>query len=207
MKGELGDFRRELHETSSQQDQDCLYHRVKILEQMIRAGMNVARLNFSHGDFDSHKKVIDNIRAAAGAVGERVAIMADLPGPKMRIGQLAEEPIDLVPEDPFTLTTEEIVGDSKRVSMSFPRLPHVVKKGDILFLNDGLIQLEVAMVEGNDVHCQVLVGGELRSRKGLNIPDIDLGISAFTDRRTGPQSFYYRQAGTHAGERTVRRYF
>jgi pyruvate kinase len=155
---------------------------VKVLEQMIRTGMNVARLNFSHGDFDSHKKVIDNIRAAAGAVGKRVAIMADLPGPKMRIGQLAEEPIELVPGDPFTLTTEEIVGDNKRVSMSFPRLPQVVKKGDILFLNDGLIQLEVAMVEGEDVHCQVLVGGELRSRKGLNIPDIDLGISAFTNR-------------------------
>jgi len=155
---------------------------VKVLEQMIRTGMNVARLNFSHGDFDSHKRVIDNIRAAAGAVGKRVAIMADLPGPKMRIGQLAEEPIELVPGDPFTLTTEEIVGDNKRVSMSFPRLPQVVKKGDILFLNDGLIQLEVATVEGNDVHCQVLVGGELRSRKGLNIPDIDLGISAFTDR-------------------------
>ncbi len=155
---------------------------VTVLEKMIRAGMNVARLNFSHGDFDSHKKVIDNIRAAAGAVGKRVAIMADLPGPKMRIGQLAEEPIELVPGDPFSLTTEEIVGDNKRVSMSFPRLPQVVKKGDILFLNDGLIQLEVATVEGNDVHCQVLVGGELRSRKGLNIPDIDLGISAFTDR-------------------------
>jgi pyruvate kinase len=155
---------------------------VTVLEKMIRAGMNVARLNFSHGDFDSHKKVIDNIRAAAGAVGKRVAIMADLPGPKMRIGQLAEEPIELVPGDPFSLTTEEIVGDNKRVSMSFPRLPQVVKKGDILFLNDGLIQLEVATVEGNAVHCQVLVGGELRSRKGLNIPDIDLGISAFTDR-------------------------
>ncbi|MGD8252770.1 MAG: pyruvate kinase [Syntrophobacterales bacterium] len=155
---------------------------VTVLEKMIRAGMNVARLNFSHGDFDSHKKVIDNIRAAAGAVGKRVAIMADLPGPKMRIGQLAEEPIELVPGDFFSLTTEEIVGDNKRVSMSFPRLPQVVKKGDILFLNDGLIQLEVATVEGNDVQCQVLVGGELRSRKGLNIPDIDLGMSAFTDR-------------------------
>ena len=155
---------------------------VKVLEQMIRTGMNVARLNFSHGDFDSHKKVIDNIRTAAGAVGKRVAIMADLPGPKMRIGQLAEEPIELVSGDPFTLTTEEIVGDNRRVSMSFPRLPQVVKKEDILFLNDGLIQLEVATVEDNDVHCQVLVGGELRSRKGLNIPDIDLGISAFTDR-------------------------
>ena len=86
---------------------------VTVLEKMIRAGMNVARLNFSHGDFDSHKKVIDNIRAAAGAVGKRVAIMADLPGPKMRIGQLAEEPIELVPGDPFTLTTEEIVGDNR----------------------------------------------------------------------------------------------
>jgi len=98
----------------------------EILEQLIRAGMNVARLNFSHGDFDSHKKVIDNIRTAARAVGKRVAIMADLPGPKMRIGQLAEEPIELVPGDPFTLTTEEIVGDNKRVSMSFAGLPKAV---------------------------------------------------------------------------------
>jgi pyruvate kinase len=149
---------------------------------MIRAGMNVARLNFSHGDFDSHKKVIDSVRAASRTVGKRVAIMADLPGPKMRIGQLAEEPIELAPGDSFTLTTEEIVGDNERVSMSFPRLPKAVNPGDILFLNDGLIQFEVVRVEGNDVQCKVLVGGELRSRKGLNIPDIDLGISAFTDR-------------------------
>jgi pyruvate kinase len=149
---------------------------------MIRAGMNVARLNFSHGDFDSHKKVIENIRAAAQAVGERVAIMGDLPGPKMRIGELTEEPIELSPGDSFTLTNEEIVGDNKRVSMSFPRLPQAVKRGDTLFLNDGLIQLEVMMVAGNNVQCKVLVGGELRSRKGLNIPDIDLGVSAFTER-------------------------
>ncbi len=155
---------------------------VEILEQMIRVGMNVARINFSHGDFDSHQKVIENIRAAAQTVGKRVAIMGDLPGPKMRIGELAEEPIELSPGDVFTLTNEEIVGDNKRVSMSFPRLLQVVKKGDTLFLNDGLIQLEIVMVEGNDVQCKVLVGGELRSRKGLNIPDIDLGVSAFTDR-------------------------
>jgi pyruvate kinase len=154
----------------------------EILQQMIRAGMNVARLNFSHGDFDSHKKVIDNIRAASRTVGKRVAIMADLPGPKMRIGELAEEPIELVPGDSFTLTTEKIVGDNKRVSMSFTGLPKAVNPGDILFLNDGLIQLEAVKVEGEDVRCRVLVGGELRSRKGLNVPDIDLGISAFTDR-------------------------
>ncbi|MGD8372219.1 MAG: pyruvate kinase [Syntrophobacterales bacterium] len=154
----------------------------EILERMIRAGMNVARLNFSHGEFESHKKNIDNIRAASKAAGRRVAIMADLPGPKMRIGQLAEEPIELNPEDSFTLTTEEIVGDNTRVSISFPQLPQAVNPGDTLFLNDGLIQLGVERVAGKEVQCRVLVGGELRSRKGLNLPDIDLGISAFTDR-------------------------
>ena len=154
----------------------------EVLQQLIRAGMNVARLNFSHGDFDSHKKVIDNIRDAALSEGKRVAIMADLPGPKMRIGQLAEEPIELVPGESFTLTTEEIIGNNKRVSMSFAGLPKAVSPGDTLFLNDGLIQLEVVKVKGDDVQCKVLVGGELLSRKGVNLPDIDLGISAFTDR-------------------------
>ena len=154
----------------------------EVLRRLVRAGMNVARLNFSHGDFESHKKVIDNIRDAALSEGKRVAIMADLPGPKMRIGVLAEEPIELVPEDSFTLTTEEIIGDKKRVSMSFAGLPNAVSPGDILFLNDGLILLEVIKVKGNDVQCKVLVGGELLSRKGINLPDIDLGISAFTDR-------------------------
>jgi pyruvate kinase len=152
------------------------------MEQMIRAGMNVARLNFSHGDFDSHKKIIENLRAVARATGQRVAIMADLPGPKMRIGQLDKEPIELEPGASFILTTEDILGDSGRVSVTFDRLPQSVKPGDTLYLNDGYIQIEVVRVEGNDVHCQVLVGGELRSRKGLNLPGIDLGISAFTER-------------------------
>lgn len=153
----------------------------EILEKMIRAGMNIARLNFSHGDFASHKKAIDDIRTAARAAGRHVTIMADLPGPKMRIGQFAQEPIELKSGDPFTLTTEESVGDKARVSVTFDRLPHAVKPGDRLFLNDGLIELEVVRVEGSEVHCRVLVGGKLRSRKGLNLPGIDLGISAFTD--------------------------
>ena len=151
------------------------------MEQMIRAGMSVARLNFSHGDFASHTKVIENIRVAAKATGRRVAIMADLPGPKMRIGKLAEEPIELQPGEAFTLTTDEIVGDARRASVTFSRLPQVVKPKNTLFLNDGIIQLEVERVQGAEVVCRVLVGGELRSRKGLNLPGIDLGISAFTD--------------------------
>ncbi len=153
----------------------------QILEKMILAGMNVVRLNFSHGDFSSHGETIKKVRAASKVTGKQVAIMADLPGPKMRIGQLDEEPIELKSGDTFTLTTEEIVGDIHRVSVSFLQLPRAVTAGNTLFLNDGYIQLEVKKVAGNDVVCEVLVGGQLRSRKGLNLPGIDLGISAFTD--------------------------
>ena len=154
----------------------------QILEQMIRAGTNVARLNFSHGDFSAHQRMIQNLRCAAEATERPVAIMADLPGPKLRVGILGSEKINLKPGDQFTLTTEEIVGDDHRVSVSFPRLPQVVKAGDILYLNDGYVQLEVAEVHGADVVCSVRVGGELRSKKGLNLPGIDLGISAFTEQ-------------------------
>jgi pyruvate kinase len=152
------------------------------MEKMIEAGMNVGRLNFSHGDFADHKEAIKNLRAAARAVGRRVAIMADLPGPRIRIGQLAQEPIELKPGALFTLTTQDSVGDSTRVSVTFPGLPKAVRPGDTLFLNDGLIQLEVVNAEGSEVQCRVWVGGELWSRKGLNFPGIDLGIRAFTER-------------------------
>jgi len=154
----------------------------EMLQRLIRAGLNVARLNFSHGDFSHHAELVRRIREAARVTGRRVAIMADLPGPKMRLGKIEPEPIQLVQGDRFTLTNEEIVGDAQRVSMSFEPLPRVVKPGNRLFLNDGLVQLVVERVAGNDVECTVAVGGELRSRKGLNLPGINLGISAFTER-------------------------
>ena len=153
----------------------------EMLERLIRAGLDIARLNFSHGAFATHETVISRIRKAAQAVGRRVAIMADLPGPKMRLGKIEPEPIHINPGDPFTLTTEEVVGNTQRASMSFASLPRVVKPGDRLFLNDGLVQLVVERVDVNDVVCKVAVGGELRSRKGLNLPGIDLGVCAFTE--------------------------
>ena len=152
-----------------------------VMERMILAGMNVARLNFSHGDFAYHHEIVERLRKAAAKTGRPLSILADLPGPKMRIGGFEEEPIELNPGDAFTLTTDEIVGNPTRVSVSFAELPEAVEPGNTLFLNDGMIQLEVVEVEGGDVRCRVLVGGELRSRKGLNLPGIRLGISAFTD--------------------------
>ena len=155
---------------------------LEVLKEMIRTGMDVARLNFSHGAFEDHKRVIGAVRAAAAEAGKRVAILADLPGPKIRIGMLANEPFTLKPGSLFNLTTEEIIGDERRVFVSFSKLPQVVKPGDILFLSDGLIQLEVVSANSRDVQCRVVAGGDLRSRKGLNLPGIDLGISAFTAR-------------------------
>ncbi|MCU0582831.1 MAG: pyruvate kinase [Syntrophales bacterium] len=152
-----------------------------VLERMIRAGMDIARLNFSHGDYDRHRRVIAGIRAAAKAAGKRVAILGDLPGPKIRIGKLEQEPVDLNAGDAFTLTTQAETGGGAKASTPFTRLPEVVKRGDTLFLNDGIVQLEVQEVSGAEVRCRVAVGGEIRSRVGLNLPGIDLGISAFTD--------------------------
>ena len=149
-----------------------------MLERLIRAGLNVARLNFSHGELTDHAERIKRIRSAAEAVGRRVAIMADLPGPKMRIGKIEPEPIQLHPGENVILTVEEIAGTPQRMSVSFKRLPKVVKPGDRLFLNDGLVQL---------------VGGELRSKKGLNLPGIALGISAFTDQDRACLEFALRQ--------------
>ncbi len=154
---------------------------LETLEALIENGLNVARLNFAHGTFESHAQSITNIRAAAALVDQRVAIMGDLPGPKMRIGRLVTEPIELVQGQTFILQTEAIEGTQERVSMSFDKLSEAVKPGDTIFINDGYIQLEVERVEGQEVHTRVVIGGPLRSFKGVNFPGIDLGIRAFTE--------------------------
>ncbi len=152
------------------------------LRAMIHAGLDVARLNFSHGSEADHRRLIQTIRAVAAETGKRVAIMGDLPGPKMRIGDLAEEPIELERDDTIVLTSDDVIGTRERVSVSFGGLPRAVRPDDRLFINDGFILLKVREVREEDVICTVRVGGELRSRKGLNLPGIDLGISAFTDQ-------------------------
>ncbi len=151
-----------------------------VIEKMLIAGMNVARLNYSHGDFNSHAQTIEILRNSARNTGRRLAILGDLPGPKMRIGEIEQEPVELAIGDIITLTPEEIIGSSTRVSVSLPDLAKSVNRGDKLFLNDGMISLKVLDTRGADVRCEVRAGGELRSRKGLNLPGIDLGISAFT---------------------------
>lgn len=152
-----------------------------VLRRMIEAGMDVARLNFSHGTFEDHGRRIGLVREAARSAGRHVAIMADLSGPKMRIGRLEPEAITLQAGAAFALTVGESVGGQDGASVTFEPLPRVVHSGDLIFLNDGLVQMRVETVVGNSVRCRVEVGGELRSRKGVNLPGLDLGIAAFTD--------------------------
>lgn len=186
------------------------------MEAMIRAGMSVARLNFSHGSFEEKAVLVRRLRAAAAAVGRRVAILADLPGPKLRIGALAEEPVELRAGDPFRLTPEPVLGTRDCVSVEFPALPRVVQPGQRLYLNDGLVQIEVERVEPTMIHGRVRVGGELRSHKGLNLPGVDLGLCAFTERdrlclqqawqlgiEIVSQSFVQRAADVHAVRETA----
>ena len=175
----------------------------EMLTRLIRAGVNVARLNFSHGNPAKHAEVIQRIRDAARETGRRVAIMADLPGPKLRLGKIDPEPIQLLPGAQFTLTSEDIVGNAQRASTTFQQLPRVVKPRDRIFLNDGLVQLVVECVAGNDVECKVVVGGELRSRKGVNLPGIDLGISAFTEHDRACLEFALKEGVDAMGQSFV----
>ncbi len=153
----------------------------EMLQKLVAAGLNVARLNFAHGDKAAHSRIIADIRKTAAANGRRVAIMGDLPGPKMRLGKFAREPVYLEAGQEFILLSEEVEGDQSKASVSLPGFPGLVKPGDILFVNDGLVRLSVEKVQQDQVTCRVLTPGEVRSCKGIHLPGIDLGISAFTE--------------------------
>ncbi|NOH02843.1 MAG: pyruvate kinase [Chloroflexi bacterium] len=152
------------------------------LEALIHAGMNVARLNMSHGDADFHRENIRRIRQLAEQLGKPVAILADLQGPKLRVGVMPPEGVPLTPGETLILTTEPIVGGIGRVPVQYERLPESVKPGDRILIDDGLLELKVIGVEGNEIQTQVVTGGVLMSNKGLNLPRAALSIPAITEK-------------------------
>lgn len=140
------------------------------LARLVEAGMDVARLNFSHGSHDAHASVIEALRDVSRAAGRPVAILQDLAGPKVRVGNIVDGAVELVPGRAVTFTDEDIEGDASRISLTYKNLSRDVRKGDALLLSDGDIELEVEEVSGRDVVCRVVVGGTLHSHKGLNLP-------------------------------------
>ncbi|HUY05127.1 MAG TPA: pyruvate kinase [Candidatus Paceibacterota bacterium] len=150
------------------------------LAELIRAGMNVARLNFSHGSHEDHARSIKTVRAVSEKLGEPIAIMQDLSGPKVRIGDFADGSITLVPGARFTLSTLPCAGSTERVFINYPHLHEEVRKGAIIMLDDGRRKLEVVSVRGNEVITTVLVGGTIKGRRGVNIPGAFREISPIT---------------------------
>jgi len=151
---------------------------VDVLEGMIRAGMNVARLNLSHGTFAEHEERLARIRMVASRMGAHVAIMVDTRGIEIRTGKLMNGTAELVAEGSFTLYTDGRIGDSSGVSVSNRSLPEEVKQGTPILLDDGAMELEVLAVENGSIRCRVIHGGLLRENKSVNLPETELALSS-----------------------------
>lgn len=152
------------------------------VQALVDAGMDVARLNRSHGDTEVHKRVYDNVRAAAKASGRSVAVLVDLQGPKIRLGRFIDEKHDLAVGDVFTITTDDVEGTKERVSTTFKGLPGDVKPGDPILIDDGKVLVRVTAVEGNDVVTRVEVPGPVSNNKGLNLPGVAVSVPAMSDK-------------------------
>ncbi|MDZ7266321.1 MAG: pyruvate kinase [candidate division KSB1 bacterium] len=148
---------------------------------LIAAGMNVARLNFSHGTHEEHQQRINLIRVAAATAAQPVAILQDLAGPKVRIGTL-REPVTLVEGAIFTLTNRPVDGNEREVSISVADLPEQVQVGDMILLADGALELRVLHADRHDITCRVLTGGQLTSHKGINLPNRSLRVHGLTQK-------------------------
>lgn len=157
-------------------------HEVENLKKLIGAGLSVARLNMSHGDHKEHGARIKNIRQASLETNSPLGVLVDLSGPKIRTGELESATVDLVVGKKLVLTTETCIGNAERMSVNYPNLAKELKVGGFVMLDDGRRKLQVTKIEGNDVICKIIIGGEIKPRRGVNLPGAYLSISAITEK-------------------------
>jgi pyruvate kinase len=157
-------------------------HSVDRMVELINAGMDVARLNFSHGTYDDHLTAIRNAREASKQTGEHIAILQDLCGPKIRTGKLKNKQVELKEGEKIAFTIDDIVGDEKRVATTYRELPQDVKEGDAILLDDGNLAVRVVSKTKTDVECVVVTGGILKENKGMNLPGVKLSTPSLTDK-------------------------
>ncbi|MGC2768526.1 MAG: pyruvate kinase, partial [Candidatus Acidiferrum sp.] len=178
----------------------------RMIRKLIQAGMNVARLNFSHGTHEEHAHCISILREAAVALKKPIAILADLQGPKIRTGALAGGGTVLLRTGQrFVITTAKVLGDSTRVNTTFYPMPREVKRGDRILLSDGLIELRVESTTHHEVVCQVANGGLLGENKGINLPGVKLHVPALTQKDRADLRFALSQGADYIAVSFVRR--
>ncbi len=154
----------------------------EILREMILSGMNVARINFSHGTHEEHQKKLDLLYKLREELNVPVAALLDTKGPEIRLGTFQNQCEELVSGELFTLTTEPVEGTKTKASISFEGLPSDVKKGDAILIDDGLIELKVEEIKGKDIICRVINGGPVSNRKGINVPNVSLSMPYLSER-------------------------
>ena len=174
-------------------------HERTIIQKLARAGMDVARLNFSHGSYEEHEDRIVSIRSTSQEFERPLAILQDLPGPKIRTGRLKEERVWLEDSEEIVLTTDDIVGDASRISVTLETLPQDVSPGDSIFVNDGMIRLEVIDTTANEIRCNIATGGLLTPMKGINVPGVRLSTDAVTEADLRHLEFGLRQGVEYVG--------
>jgi pyruvate kinase len=152
------------------------------VRELIAAGMNMARLNLSHGSYEEHQSRLDQVRAAAAEAGVPVAILVDLQGPKIRLARFKDGPHDLARGDIFTITTDEIEGTKERVGTTYKGLPGDCKAGDRILIDDGKVTVEVTAVKGNDVITKVIEPGAVSNNKGINLPGVAVSVPALSEK-------------------------
>jgi len=156
---------------------------VEMLRKLMKNGMNVARLNFSHGTHESHQKTIDNFKKAREMVGVPCALLLDTKGPEIRIGKFeSDEGIELYAGNTFSLTTENIIGDDRIVSVTYPELHTQIKKGQKVLIDDGRIELIVKYIKDREIVCDVIVGGKLTNNKGINLPKCHIEMEYLSEK-------------------------
>ena len=161
----------------------------KTIRALIRAGMDVARINFSHGDHETHGRVIETVRRVAAEEKTVVAILCDIQGPKIRIGTVADEPLMLSEADKITLTLDEVPGNNHIISLPHPEFVQDITPGTTLLLDDGNLQFRVKETNARALQCEVVIGGPLKSRKGVSAPNAKLTLSAITEKDKGDIEF------------------
>jgi pyruvate kinase len=149
---------------------------------LIRAGLDVARLNLSHGSYDDHQQAYQRVRAGSDATGRSVGVLADLQGPKIRLGTFPDGPVWLNVGDDFTITTDDIPGTAREASTTYKGLADDCRTGDRILIDDGNVQLDVTGVTGSRVHARVVVGGKISDHKGINLPGVAVSAPALTDK-------------------------
>jgi pyruvate kinase len=155
----------------------------EIIEELLKAGMNIARFNLSHGDHEEHRQRIAKLRAAGSATGIPVALLLDTKGPEIRTGTIKDGgTINLRKGHEITLTTEVVEGNDKLLSISYKALPKEVNEGGHIYIADGLIDLEIKQIDGEQMHCVVRTGGTIGSRKNVNVPGVRTSLPAITDK-------------------------